>query len=161
GFMGGVPLLIKVLKDNTPAADEVNREWDKRERIAWEKEMAIVALKRAFGNDFGFNENAPAVTQAELARRIEAYHPERCVELNERTQPITDARLISLVRKLIGGLKTFQLRDVDDARFVLETLGPPVAPFLIEGTRADVFYIRFHSLEVLAKLREEATERDR
>ncbi|MFO0982382.1 MAG: hypothetical protein U1E76_11705 [Planctomycetota bacterium] len=160
-WMGGIPLLIKVLKENTPIADEANREWDRRERIAWEKELAIAALARAFGNDFGFNENAPAVMQVDLVRRVQAFYEQHCVELNQRTPAITDPRLVALIRRLIGGLNTFQLRNVDDARFVLETLGPRVAPFLLEGAFADAFYTRYHCLEVLGKFREEATLAER
>jgi hypothetical protein len=161
GYLGGVPLLFKMLKENTPIADETNREWDPRERVAWEKELAIAALRGVLGSDFGYNENASVVAQAQIVTRMQTYYEEHCVELQDRAPPLTDPKLLSLVRRLIGGLGGFQLRNVDDARFILEALGKKIGDLLAEGAFADSFYVRFHSLEVLALFREEGNEDER
>jgi HEAT repeat protein len=161
GWLGGIPVLFKVMKENTPTSDEVNREWDKRERVAWEKELSLEALSRVLGQDFGYNENAPAGMQSEIVARMEDHYAKHCADVHARAHKIDDPHLIALVRRLIGGLNTFQLRNIDDARFLLESLGPPVADFLIEGTRANEFYIRYHCLEVLGRFREEASAADR
>ncbi|MEW6744148.1 MAG: HEAT repeat domain-containing protein [Planctomycetota bacterium] len=161
GIYAGVPLLIKVLKENTPIADEKNREWDRTDRIAWEKEVAIAALSRLATSDFGFHQDGPIPQQVAAIRSIEDWWDRERSRLWERTPPWSDRQLARVIDQIIGGLAAFQLRHVDNARFLLEHLGPPAGERLVEAALGGSFYIRFHSLEVLAALAPAARQAQR
>lgn len=151
GVFSGVPFLIKVLKDNTPAADP-EREWDPDPRLAWEKEEALHVLASLAGGDFGFRVDAPLAVQAEAAARFETWWRTHRRTLWKQAPPLEDPLLRARVRELVEGLASFQARNADGARYCLFMLGPPVFPYLAEAATSGGFYQRFHALGIAARL---------
>ena len=151
GTYSGIPFLIKVLKDNTPAADP-EREWDPDPRLSWEKEEALALLTELAGTDFGYHVDAPLARQAEAARAFDAWWKAHRLGFWGKAPPIQDPLLASRVREIVEGLASFQARNADGARYCLFMLGPPVFPFLAEAVRSGGFYQRFHGLGIIARL---------
>ncbi|MFH1999596.1 MAG: HEAT repeat domain-containing protein, partial [Planctomycetota bacterium] len=151
GDCNGIPFLIKVLKDNTPAADP-EREWDENPRLAWAKEESLAALKEITGEDFGFSPDASIFDQAKAALRFEAWWQQNRDTLWQRAPLLDDRLLQSKIRDLIAGLASFQARNADGARYCLKMLGPPVFPYLAGALVTGGFYERFHSLDIVIAL---------
>jgi hypothetical protein len=152
GRLGGIQVLIKALKEQTSIQDDVNREWEESYQTAWWKEEAIGAIAVLAGTDFGHSPDASDEEQVTTVRSIERWWDEHRIELWECAPPIEDPVLIERVKLLILGLGTFQLRNVDNARFLLTGMGPRVAPWLLEALDASSFLVRLHALEILADL---------
>jgi hypothetical protein len=99
---GGVPALIKALKEQTSIQDDVNREWDASLQTAWWKEEAIDGIASAAGGDrFGHSPDASDADQVASVRRIEKWWNERRVELWSKAPPIDDPALVDRIRTLI------------------------------------------------------------
>ncbi len=149
---GGVPLLIKALKENTSIQDDINREWDASLQTAWWKDEAMVAIVAMAGQSFGHSPDASDADQVAAVRRIEQWWQEHHLALWSESPAITDPVTIDRIHLLILGFGTFQLRNVDNGAFVLQGLGPKVAPLLFEALGGSSFMIRRHVLGVLASL---------
>jgi len=150
---GGVPVMIKALKEQTSIQDDVNREWDASLQTAWWKEEAIDGIASAAGGDrFGHSPDASDADQVASVRRIEKWWNERRVELWSKAPPIEDPALVDRIKTLILAFGTFQIRNVDNSGFILAGLGPRVAPYLFEALHDSSFMIRRHVLAVLGDL---------
>jgi len=147
----GVPFLIKILKENTPAEDPA-REWDDTQRLAWEKEEALKALSALSGDNFGFTVDSSRPRQAEAALRFETWWHDAAESTWSRAPAIDDPLLIAEIEEIIAALSTFQIRNKDCAQFMLRMLGPPVIPFLVKALSSDDFYVKFHVLDIIAEL---------
>ena len=150
---GGVPLLIKALKEQTSLQDDVNREWDASLQTAWWKEEAIDGIAAASGGDrFGHSPDASDDDQVASVRRIEQWWAGEHEALWSAAPPLDDPALVERIETLILAFGTFQIRNVDNAGFILAGLGPKVAPRLFEALHGSSFMIRRHVLAVLAEL---------
>jgi len=147
----GVPFLIKILKENTPAEDPV-RDWYETQRLAWEKEEALKVLSSLSGDTFGFIIDSPRPRQAEAARRFERWWEDRAESFWARSPTLDDPLLVAEIEEMIAALSTFQIRNKDCAQYILRMLGPPVLPFLAKALTDSNFYVRFHALDVIADL---------
>ncbi|MBL8842600.1 MAG: hypothetical protein JNL90_13855 [Planctomycetes bacterium] len=152
GCYGGMPLLIKVLKEGTSIQDDRNREWDPSFQTAWWKEEAIAGIAAVAGQKFGHSPDASDADQVAAVRRIEAWWQANAIELYAKAPPLDDPELIARIRLLIRSFGTFQLRNVDNAGFLLAALGPGVVPHLFEALDGSSFMVRRHVLAVLAEL---------
>jgi HEAT repeat protein len=154
GNYGAVPFLIKLLRENTPAAvSEPDREWAPTTRLAWEKEETLTILKRLTGTDFGFSVDGSRIRQAESALKFEAWWEANQDRLWQEAPRLDDPLLARTIRSIVQGLSSFQARNVDGARYCLKMLGPPVFPYLAEALASNNFYERFHALEIIAELK--------
>lgn len=158
GNYSGVPFLIKILKDNTPAADP-EREWVENPRLNWEKEEALLALKALSGRDYGFNADASVFEQAKAALQYDAWWKEHHDAFWMKATSLDEPLLEAKVKELVVGLASFQARNADGARYCLTKLGPPVFPYLEEALKSQDFYQRFHSLDVIIALTPQAGNR--
>jgi hypothetical protein len=156
GCYGGIPLLIKVLKEGTSIQDDVNREWDTSLQVAWWKEEAIAGIEAVAHDDFGHSPDASDAAQVAAVRRIEAWWAANRVALWAARPLPDDPELQRRIRMLILAFGTFQLRNVDNAAFLLTGLGPQVAPTLFEALPGSNFRIRHHLLGVIAALCDDA-----
>jgi len=161
GNLGGVPLLLKVLKEETSLQDDVAREWDASPRTAWWKEEAILGIRALAGHDFGHSPDAAEAEQVAVIRRIEAWWAENRIALHARRAAPTDPELVARIERMILAFGTFQLRNVDNAAFILEGLGPAVAPWLFAALDGANFRIRVHVLHVLARLADDVAPEER
>lgn len=159
----GVPFLIKILKENTPA-EEPKRDWYETQRLAWEKEEALEVLSSLSGDTFGFVIDSPRPRQAEAALRFERWWHEAADSFWARTPALEDPLLVAEIEEMIAALSTFQIRNKDCAQYMLRMLGPPVLPFLVTAltdddiTESD-FYVKFHALDIIAELAPVAVRR--
>jgi hypothetical protein len=150
---GGIPLLIKALKEQTSLQDDVHREWDASPQTAWWKEEAIDGIAAAAGGEhFGHSPDASDADQVASIRRIERWWSEQGERLWSRSPALDDPELVARVRRMILAFGTFQIRNVDNAGFILVGLGPKVAPLLFEALHGSSFMIRRHLLAVLSQL---------
>ncbi len=161
GNYSGFPLFLKILKEQTSLQDDLNREWESSLRTAWWKEEALKGVVLAAGEDFGFSPDAIEPAQAASIRRIEEWWNENRQRLWEQSPAMEDPELVRRVQEIILAMGTFQLRNVDNAVFLLTQMGPPVAPWLFEALQGSNFQIRRHCLEILAALMPWATEATR
>lgn len=145
----GVPLLLKVLKEHTALQDDRNREWAERVRIAFEKEEALRALVTLSGDDFGYSPNASYDSQADACRRFDGWWSAHRQALWQAARPVADAGLLTVVADLVDGFDVFQIRTVDNARFLLIGLGPPILTPLLEQLGDPRVYVRTHLCEVI------------
>ncbi|MSR47698.1 MAG: HEAT repeat domain-containing protein [Planctomycetes bacterium] len=152
GCLGGVPLLIKALKENTSIQDDLARDWDASFQTAWWKEEAIAGIAALAHDDFDHSPDSSDELQVAAIRRIEAWWQTNRIALWAAQPALTDPELIVRVKQLILALGTFQLRNVDNAAFVLEGIGPPVAPLLFEALAGSSYRVRLHVFAVLANL---------
>lgn len=81
---------------------------------------------------------------------LAAYHAGAFVATDEARPPSPRARLATWRR--IGALAEWQLRGVDDARFVLVQSGPSVVEALARALNDENRYIRVHSAQVLERM---------
>lgn len=151
GCYSGVPFLIKILKENTPAEDPL-REWDEDSRMAWFKEEALAGLSALTGDTFGFGVDSPRPVQAEAALRFEKWWLDNHLRLWENAPAIEDPLLSAQIKSLVEGLSSFQVRNKDGAHYILSKLGPPVFPWLEQALDRDSFYIKFHTLGIIADI---------
>jgi hypothetical protein len=159
---GGIPLLIKVLKEQTSIQDDIHREWDASPQTAWWKEEAMDGIAAAAGGErFGHSPDASDADQIASIHRIEKWWSGQRQRLWAESPPLDDQELVARVKTLILAFGTFQIRNVDNAGFILVGLGPKVAPLLFEALDGSDFMIRRHVLGVLSQLVELATESDR
>ena len=158
---GGMRLMIKVLKENTPIQDDINREWDASLQTAWWKEEAIVGISSAAGTDFGHSPDASEADQVACVHRVEDWWQREHVRLWSEAPALDDPTLIQRVKDLVLGFGTFQIRNVDNSGFILEGLGPRVAPYLFEALRDSNFMIRRHVLRVISGLVTEVPDEER
>ncbi|MCK6444841.1 MAG: hypothetical protein L6Q99_00460 [Planctomycetes bacterium] len=84
------------------------------------------------------------------AELLAAYHAGEFVATDEAPPPSARARLATWRR--IGALAEWQLRGVDDARFVLVQSGPSVVSALSQALHDENRYIRVHSAQVLERM---------
>jgi hypothetical protein len=150
---GGIPLLIKVLKEQTSIQDDVHREWDASPQTAWWKEEAMDGIAAAAGGErFGHSPDASDADQVASIRRIERWWGEQRQRLWSESPALDDPELVARVKTMILAFGTFQIRNVDNAGFMLVGLGPKVSPLLFEALRGSGFMIRRHVLGVLSQL---------
>lgn len=149
GNYSGVPFLIKVLKEHTALEEDGEREWAKQARIAFEKEEALRALAELAGDDFGFSPNAPYRRQEEAIRKIEAWWREHRPALWGTSPALEDPLLVERIGWLVEGLTIYQISTVDNARYILQALGPKVLPLLTGRLADERVYVRVHVLEVI------------
>jgi hypothetical protein len=161
GNLGGMPLLIRILKEETPLQDDIAREWDASPRTAWWKEEAIQGIAALAGHDFGHSPDASAAEQVAAIRRIEAWWEQNRFALHARRRKLADPELIARVERLILAFGTFQLRNVDNAAFLLKGLGPAAAPWLFQALEGSSYRIRVHVLEVLGRQSEDVSPAER
>ncbi len=153
GNLAGVPFLIAILKENTPAEGGVRR-WDKTQRLAWEKEVALSALAGMTGDTFGFCVDSARPDQALAALKFERWWCQNKVRLWHGAPALTDPLLVEHVHALVDGLSSYQIRNKDGAQFVLQNLGPPVFPFLAEALNSDSYYVKYHVLGTIGAIAE-------
>lgn len=149
---GGIPLLIKALKEQTSIQDDVHREWDASPQTAWWKEEAIEGIAAAAGGErFGHSPDASDADQVASIRRIERWWADERERLWSQSPALDDAELVERVRRMILAFGTFQIRNVDNAGFILVGLGPKVTPLLFEALHGSSFMIRRHVLAALSQ----------
>jgi hypothetical protein len=161
---GGIPLLIKALKEQTSIQDDAHREWDASPQTAWWKEDAMDGIAAAAGGErFGHSPDASDADQVATIRRVEQWWSEQRERLWAQAPPLDDPELVARVKRMILAFGTFQIRNVDNAGFMLVGLGPKVAPLLFEALHGSSFIIRGYVLAVLSQLVEfvPASERER
>ncbi len=158
---GGMPVLIRALKENTSIQDDVNRDWDASYQTAWWKEEAMAAIAAAAGSDFGHSPDVSDADQVACVHRVEQWWRENHVRLWSESPAIDDPALVERVKLLILGFGTFQSRNVDNCGFILVGLGPKLAPLLLEALSGSSFMIRRHVLGVLTALIGEVPESER
>ena len=151
----GVPFLFKVLKEHTALEDNRNRDWGRRTRIVFEKEAASRALAGLAGTDHGYSPNGPYPRQERAILEMEHWWIEQRDELWATAPPFTDPELLRRVHWLVDGLALYQIRTVDNARFILKSLGPPALPAFERHLSDPRFYVRVHLLEALSRMGEE------
>ncbi|MFH0947178.1 MAG: HEAT repeat domain-containing protein [Planctomycetota bacterium] len=149
GNFSGVPFLLKVLKEHTALEENADREWGRRIRIVFEKEAACRALGALIGDDFGYSPNASYPAQERAILRMEGWWNEHRQRLWAEQPTFEDKELLTRVDWLIDGLAVFQIRTVDNARFILTSLGPPALPAIAARLTDPGFYVRLHLLEAL------------
>ncbi len=152
GCYGGVPLLIKALREGTSIQDDLNREWDPSFQTAWWKEEAMAGIEAVAGERFGHSPDASDADQVAAIRRIEAWWSAHAIERWAAAPPLLDPELVARVHLLIDSFGTFQLRNVDNAGFLLKGLGPGVVPILFQALDGSSFRVRRHVLAALADL---------
>jgi len=160
GNYPGVPFLIKILKENTPA-EEKERAWDKTQKMAWEKEESLAALSALAGDSFGFRVDSPRPAQAKAAKAFARWWRDNGLRLWREAPPLDDPLLAREIREITAGLGSYQARNAESARFLLRMLGPPVFPYLAEGLKSDAFYVKFHCLDVIGDIASLAGDRAR
>lgn len=162
GNPAGVPLILMILAENTDLqADALALQWDRKDRIAFAQELALPGLVALAGTDFGFlpyPSPAPAREAAVLAAR--AWWAEQRIALWSAA-PLSDPRHRARIELLVAHLASYQLRQVDNARFVLAHSGPAVLEPLLVGLRSEDEYVRLHVLEVLERLAPESDGKTR
>lgn len=84
------------------------------------------------------------------AELIAAYHGGEFVAREEPTPPSVRARLRTWTR--IQSLSEWQLRGVDDARFVLVQSGPSAVDALAKALHDENRYVRVHAAQVLERM---------
>jgi hypothetical protein len=84
--------------------------------------------------------------------RFEEWWLDNRLRLWEEAPAIEDPLLIKQIESLIEGLASFQVRNKDCAHYILKMMGPPVFPWLERALERDSFYIRFHTLGVIADI---------
>ena len=151
GNYSGIPFLLKVLKENTPA-EEGDRQWDKTRRMAWEKEVALAALTRLAGDDFSYLIDGSRPAQAEAAMKFEAWWHASRTRLWNEAPSLDDPLLLSEIEEIVAALSPFQMRNKDGAQYMLRMLGPPVFPHLKSAIRNKDRYIAFHALDVISQI---------
>jgi len=153
GCYGGIPILIKVLKEQTSIQDDIHREWDVSPQTAWWKEEAMDGIAAASGGErFGHSPDASDADQVASIRQIEKWWNEQQQRLWSESPTLDDPELVARVKTLILAFGTFQIRNVDNAAFILVGLGPKVAPLLFDALDGSSFMIRRHVLGVLSQL---------
>ncbi len=152
GNYSGVPFLIKVLKEHTALQEDGEREWARQVRVAFEKEAALRALAQVIGDDYGFSPNASYRRQEEAIRRIEAWWHEQRLALWNASPPLEDPPLVERIGWLVDGLTVYQISTVDNARYILQALGPAVLPLLTGRLADERVYVRVHVLEVIEQI---------
>ncbi|MBK6941107.1 MAG: HEAT repeat domain-containing protein [Planctomycetes bacterium] len=154
--VSGVPLCLRVLKEHTRFEDSVAREWPRSTRVAFEKESALAALATLTGDTYGYAADAPVAVQERAIERFDAWwteHRDRLV----RDQPrYDDAALLAKVDQLVQGLDVYQVSTSDDARFVLERLGPRMLDVYVTHLIDPSVYVRAHLLDVIAVIARDA-----
>src|SRR5262245_32920553 len=122
---GGIPLLIKALKEQTSIQDDVHREWDASPQTAWWKEDAMDGIAAAAGGErFGHSPDASDADQVASIRRIETWWSGQRERLWSEAPALDDPELVLRVKRMILAFGTFQIRNVDNAGFILAGLGP-------------------------------------
>lgn len=147
-----IPNLLRVLKEHTRLQDDREREWPARTRIAFEKEEAWRALAPILGEGLQFSPNAPYDQQADVVVELERRFQERRKKLWADSPALEDPGILAVIDRLVGGFLYFQIRNVDNARYVLSALGPNAIPRLVEHLSDPQVYVRVHVLEVLQQL---------
>jgi HEAT repeat protein len=135
----GLEALASVLEDGPRAAPAEGR------RQAGE--IAISILDRAA--EAVAERPSYADLQRDLGRLARRWHR---AGRSDGEAPPPSALLRGRIAARLLALSEFQLRPVDDARFVLARLGERALPWLRLTVRADNGYLRNHSLEVLREL---------
>jgi HEAT repeat protein len=152
GSPAGVPLLLAVLAEHTalevPARD---RQWDRTNQMAFAQELALPGLLALAGTDFGFHPMAPVPAREAAVAAARAWWDERRLAL-WAAAPLDAPGLGERVELLIAHLGAYQLRQIDNARFVLAQLGPNVLPHLRTALDQPDDYVRVHALEVIERL---------
>jgi HEAT repeat protein len=87
---------------------------------------------------------------ADPAALLAAYRAGAFVDRDEPVPPSTRARLATWKR--IAALAEWQLRGVDDARFVLVDSGPSTVAALAKSLHDENRYVRVHSAQVLERM---------
>src|SRR5262249_49187902 len=106
----------------------------------------------ARGERFGHSPDASDADQVASIRRIEKWWSEQRETLWSQAPALDDQELVARVRAMILAFGTFQIRNVDNAGFILVGLGPKVAPLLFEALHGSSFMVRRHVLAVLSQL---------
>ncbi len=154
--VSGVPLCLRVLKEHTKYEDNVAREWPRSSRIAFEKEVALAALVSLTGDSFGYAADAPLPAQEAAIERFDAWWAQNRDRLVREQPRVDDPALLAKVDELVQGLDVYQVSTSDDARFVLERLGPRMLDLYALRLDDPSVYVRAHLLDVIAVLATDA-----
>jgi HEAT repeat protein len=152
GNPAGVPLLLDVLAEHTALErPEHELQWTRTERMAFAQELALPGLLALAGTDFGFHPMAPVPAREAAVAAARTWWEERRLSL-WAAAPLEAPGLVERARLIIAHLGAYQLRQIDNARFVLTGLGPGVVPHLREALDSPDDYVRVHALEVIERL---------
>lgn len=80
----GVGFLLRVLRDQTPAADDSKRDWTPTPHMAWAKSRAAAALSRYLGVPDEFRPDGSVESQAAEAARLERLYRAKKRELERQ-----------------------------------------------------------------------------
>ncbi|MHC5211574.1 MAG: hypothetical protein ACYTG2_12710 [Planctomycetota bacterium] len=154
GNPAGVPLLLAVLAEHTALElDERALQWDRTPQMAFAQELALPGLVALAGTDFGFHPMAPVPEREASVRAARAWWEQQRLAL-WAAAPMDVPGLVERASLIIAHLGAFQLRQIDNARFVLTHLGPGVLPHLRAALAHEDDYVRVHALEVIERLAE-------
>ncbi len=118
------------------------------------RQEAAGTLHEMLGEDFKYDAWAAAGERTEAAKRMRRWWwqhgQELLLRLNSGREvgPGFEKRIIETIFEL----SQYQMRNVDDARFILEGLGPIAVPFLCRGVTDESQYVRAHSVEVFVRM---------
>jgi HEAT repeat protein len=118
------------------------------------REEAAEILSGVFGDAWSYDTYGFASVRTRQAREMRAHfflEGERILlERNRGLAPTP--RLEKRILEAIFELAQYQMRNVDDARWTLEGLGPLAVPSLLLGLRDENQYIRAHCVEVFVRM---------
>ena len=129
----------------------------RKDELAEEAGRAALEIAGKCGKDLG---ESPSWARVEGAlRELERTWLESGAELFAmEPDPGADARVQARLASHMLATEGFQLRPVDEARFVMARRGRAAVPLLRIGLSAQEVYLRSHSLEVVAVLGHPARE---
>lgn len=154
--VSGVPLCLRVLKEHTRFEDNTAREWPRSSRIAFEKEVALAAIVSLTGDSFGYAADAPSPVQEAALLQFDAWWAANRDRLVREQPRFDDPALLAKIDELVQGLDVYQVSTSDDARFLLERLGPRMLDAYVRRLDDPSVYVRAHLLDVIAVLAADA-----
>ncbi|MEQ8765361.1 MAG: HEAT repeat domain-containing protein [Planctomycetota bacterium] len=156
----GLPQLVALLAENTAQeVPDTERNWKRTTRMAFIKDEVRRILREISGESYGFDSGQGEAVMREAVGKWQDWwraHEHEYL-LGERTpHDAEDAGLREQIQKLIDiGFPAFQLRNVDNARWLLEHLGPIAVPQLMAALDRPELRVRVHAAEVLGRIGDE------
>ncbi len=153
----GIPHLLALLAENTALeVPDTERNWERTTRMAWFKDEIERVLIKVSGEDFGFDAGQGEAAMRESVGRWLAWwdaHEEEFLSGERTSESTADPALREQIDRLLSvGFTAYQLRNVDNARWLLEHLGPLAVPQLIGALDHAELFIRVHAAEVLGRI---------
>lgn len=161
GHPAGVDLLLAVLAEDTPRErDRASLVWEPTERMVFLRELALEGATALLGES-GYEPNGSMPAREAAVQILVQRWAERAPSLWASTLAFDSPGLKTRVRLLVAHLGSYQLRQIDGARFTLAELGPLVLPDLRAALQSPSSYLRLHALEVMTVLAQRHDQKTR